>query len=154
LIGKVLNRHGSGNYHGITDAIKWATNWKGKNGERCRIINMSLGGSHNDPKLERAILDACAKGIVVVCASGNEGDGNDETFEHGYPAMINETITVGACDEKGKMAHFTNNILKWMSQVQGWMFFPHIQWENMQIVRHINGIPTCCRCIGIAYQVR
>jgi major intracellular serine protease len=109
IVGKVLNRFGSGDYRGIIEGVKWATNWKGKNGERCRIINMSLGGSHNDPHLEKAILDACAKGIMVVCASGNEGDGNDETFEFGYPALINETITVGACDKNRKMARFTNN---------------------------------------------
>lgn len=109
---KVLDRHGSGNYYSIIEGIRYATNWKGANGERVRIINMSLGGSHNDKKMEEAILEACAKGIVVVVASGNEGDANEDTYEFGYPALYNECITVGACDEERKMAYFTNNHLQ------------------------------------------
>jgi major intracellular serine protease len=69
---------------------------------------MSLGGAYNDPKMEKAILDACSKGIIVVVASGNEGDGNDNTEEYGYPALINECVTVGAMDENRKIAYFSN----------------------------------------------
>jgi major intracellular serine protease len=109
---KVLDRHGSGNYWSIIEGLRYATNWKGPKGERVRIINMSLGGPVNDPKLEQAILDACAKGIVVVVASGNEGDANEETMEFGFPALINECITVGACDQNKKIAYFSNNSLQ------------------------------------------
>jgi major intracellular serine protease len=109
LIGKVLDSNGSGSYSSIIDGIKWATNWKGKNGEKTRIISMSLGGSYNDKNLEKAILEACAKGIVVVVASGNEGDNKEETYEYGYPALYNECITVGAIDENRKIAYFSNN---------------------------------------------
>lgn len=112
IIGKVLDDNGFGDYSGIIEGVKWATNWKGANGERVRIISMSLGGSHNDPLLEKAILDACAKGIMVVVASGNEGDDNDETFEYGYPALINECVTVGACNEQRKIAYFSNEHLQ------------------------------------------
>jgi major intracellular serine protease len=109
---KVLDRHGSGNYYSIIEGIRYATNWKGENGETVRIINMSLGGSYDDKKLEEAILEACAKGIIVVVASGNEGDNNEDTYEFGYPALYNECITVAACDENKKMAYFTNNHLQ------------------------------------------
>jgi major intracellular serine protease len=109
LIGKVLNRNGSGGYEGITNAIEWATKWKGPNGERVRVINMSLGGPHHDPKQYRAILKACAKGILVVVASGNEGDENENSLEFGYPALYNECVTVAACDENKKLAGFSNN---------------------------------------------
>jgi major intracellular serine protease len=112
LIGKVLNRHGSGSYRSIIDGIKWATNWTGENGEKTRVISMSLGGSYNDRNLEKAILEACAKGIVVVVASGNEGnndiEGGQESFEYSYPALYNECITVGAIDENRKIAYFSN----------------------------------------------
>jgi major intracellular serine protease len=112
LIGKVLDRNGSGSYKSIIDGIKWATKWKGKNGEKTRIISMSLGGSFDDRDLEEAILEACAKGIVVVVASGNEGNndeiGGQESFEYGYPALYNECITVGAIDENRKIAYFSN----------------------------------------------
>jgi major intracellular serine protease len=109
LIGKVLDRNGSGSYRSIIQGIRWATKWEGENGEKVRIISMSLGGSHNDKNLEEAILEACARGILVVVASGNEGDNREETYEYGYPALYNECITVGAIDEHHKIAYFSNN---------------------------------------------
>jgi major intracellular serine protease len=112
LVGKVLDKFGSGSYASIIKGIKWATNWKGENNERVRVISMSLGGTDYDINLENAILDACAKGIVVVCASGNEGDGNSETLEKSYPALINECVTVGACDINRKIADFSNEHLQ------------------------------------------
>lgn len=112
LVCKVLDRHGSGNYYSIIEGIRYATQWRGAKGERVRIINMSLGGSVNDKQMEEAILDACSKGIVVVVASGNEGDDDEETMELSYPAIYNECITVAACDEGRKMAYFTNNSLQ------------------------------------------
>lgn len=109
LICKVLGSNGSGSYKGITDAIKWATKWRGPNGERVRIMNMSLGGPFHDNHQHRAILEACAEGILVVVASGNEGDANEETHEYGYPSLINECVTVAACNENKELAFFSNN---------------------------------------------
>jgi major intracellular serine protease len=113
LICKVLNSEGSGDYSGIVNGIKWATNWRGKNGERVRVINMSLGGTYNDPHLYKAILNACAAGILVVVASGNEGDADPTTYNDiSYPALYNECITVAACDENKKLAYFSNEHLQ------------------------------------------
>ena len=109
LICKVLDRHGSGSYRSITQAIRWATRWRGPNGERVRIINMSLGGPSPDEKQYDAILQACGKGILVCVASGNEGDSNESSMEFGWPAGYNECITVSACDEEKKLASFSNN---------------------------------------------
>jgi major intracellular serine protease len=109
LICKVLDRYGSGSYQGIIDGINYATKWKGPNGEKVRVINMSLGGPMHDPSLYEAILGAVAKGILVVVASGNEGDADESTCEFGYPALYNECITVSACDEFKKLAPFSNN---------------------------------------------
>jgi len=109
LICKVLNRHGSGSYADITEAIRWATKWRGKNGERVRVMNMSLGGPVSDKRQYKAILEACAEGILFVVASGNEGDANEDTMEFGYPSLYNECITVSACDQEKKLASFSNN---------------------------------------------
>ena len=109
LICKVLDRHGSGSYRSITQAIRWATKWRGPNGERVRIINMSLGGPSPDEKQYDAILQACGKGILVCVASGNEGDSNESSMEFGWPAGYNECITVSASDEEKKLAPFSNN---------------------------------------------
>ena len=109
LICKVLDRNGSGSYRSITQAIRWATRWRGPNGERVRIINMSLGGPSPDEKQYDAILQACGKGILVCVASGNEGDSNESSMEFGWPAGYNECITVSASDEEKKLAPFSNN---------------------------------------------
>lgn len=109
LICKVLNRYGSGDYQGIIEGIWYAINWQGPNGERVRVINMSLGGPFHDEALYEAILEACSAGILVVVASGNEGDADESSMEFGYPACYNECITVSACDENEKLAFFSNN---------------------------------------------
>jgi major intracellular serine protease len=112
IVGKVLDDYGSGSYHSIISGIKWATKYVGPNGERTRIINLSLGGSENSFLLEKAILDAVSKGILVVVASGNEGNHHDNKYEYGFPALYNECITVGAIDENGRMAGFSNEHLQ------------------------------------------
>jgi major intracellular serine protease len=109
LICKVLNSQGTGGYKGITDAIRFATTWRGPNGERVRVINMSLGGPVPNREQYQAILDACAKGIMVVVASGNEGDADENTLEYSYPALYGECVTVGASDRNEKLAYFSNN---------------------------------------------
>lgn len=108
---KVLNRVGSGDYSDIIRGIEFATAWEGKNGEKVRIINMSLGGSDNIPALENAILNAAAQGILVVVASGNEGT-DSENYEIGYPSNYNECITVTANDENKQLASFSNKHLQ------------------------------------------
>ena len=112
LICKVLDRNGSGRYDAIINGIKYATKWRGPNNERVRILNMSLGGPYNDPSLEKAILDACAKGILVCVASGNENRGDENDYEISYPALYNECITVAACNSDKKLASFSNNHLQ------------------------------------------
>lgn len=112
LICKVLDAQGSGSYKSIIDGIKYATQWRGPNGERVRIINMSLGGTYDDSNMYEAILDAVAAGIMVVVASGNEGDANPLTYEKSYPALYNECITVAACDQNKKLAYFSNEHLQ------------------------------------------
>lgn len=112
LICKVLDDEGSGSYQSIIDGIRYAINWRGPNRERVRIINMSLGGTFDDSNLHRAILDAFAAGILVVVASGNEGDANPSTYETSYPALYPECITVAACDQGRKLAYFSNEHLQ------------------------------------------
>mmetsp|Transcript_22271 Transcript_22271/g.36869 ORF Transcript_22271/g.36869 Transcript_22271/m.36869 type:complete len:329 (-) Transcript_22271:235-1221(-) len=77
----------------------------------CHVINMSLGGPTPSPGIQRAIQAATAKGIVVVCAAGNEGDGNPLTNEISYPASFSECISIGAVSKKDGMpvAPFSNS---------------------------------------------
>ena len=44
----------------------------------------------------------------MVCAAGNEGNGNSQDFEYSYPAAYVEVISVGAVDKKSVPASFSN----------------------------------------------
>jgi subtilisin family serine protease len=64
----------------------------------CHIINMSLTvGYPYLPAIEQAVKDAAKKGVVMVCAAGNSGDGDPTTNEmFSFPARWKETISVAA----------------------------------------------------------
>ncbi|MFC5588737.1 S8 family peptidase [Sporosarcina soli] len=103
LIVKVLNRNGSGQYDWIIQGIHYAIE------QRVDIISMSLGGPHDMPELHQAIQKAIAHNILVVCAAGNEGDGDDSTDEFAYPGCYNEVISVGAINLERRSSDFTNS---------------------------------------------
>lgn len=103
LIVKVLNRNGSGQYDWIIQGIHYAIE------QRVDIISMSLGGPHDMPELHQAIQKAIAHNILVVCAAGNEGDGDDSTDEYAYPGCYNEVISVGAINLERRSSDFTNS---------------------------------------------
>ncbi|MFB5661898.1 S8 family peptidase [Alteribacillus sp. HJP-4] len=108
LILKALSGEGYGSYQGIIDAIHYAVDWRGDNGERVRVISMSLGGPNDIPEMHEAIIRAVDNNIVVVCAAGNEGDANEATEEIAYPGYYKEVVQVGAVDFDKNLAEFTN----------------------------------------------
>ncbi|PTL37595.1 S8 family peptidase [Alkalicoccus saliphilus] len=108
LILKVLEGSGGGDMQGIIDAVNYAVSWRGENGERVRVMNLSLGGPQDIPELHEAVKNAVLEGVSVVCAAGNEGDGNLDTDEFAYPGAYNEVIQVGAVNFDGKLTKFTN----------------------------------------------
>jgi major intracellular serine protease len=103
LIVKVLNKEGSGQYEWIINGIHYAIE------QNADIISMSLGGPADVPELHDAIKAAVDKNILVVCAAGNEGDGDDSTDEFAYPGCYNEVISVGAVNLKRDSSEFTNS---------------------------------------------
>lgn len=102
---KAIDRTGSGKLSWVVNAINYAVKLK------VDIISMSLGISQGNDKLERAIKEAINKDILVVCAAGNDGDGNSESFEYSYPAAYPDVISVGAVDKNGVPASFSNSNL-------------------------------------------
>jgi serine protease len=78
---KVLSASGSGSVAGIADAIHYAAD----NG--AKVINMSLGGRFRSKVLEKAVKYAHDKGVVVVCAAGNDGS-NRVSYPAAYPGAI------------------------------------------------------------------
>lgn len=106
---KALTGDGSGEYEWIINAINYAVAWRGPQGERVRVISMSLGGPEDVPELHEAIKNAVNHDVSVVVAAGNEGDNNEDSFEYSYPGKYNEVIQVGAVDHNLTLAPFTNN---------------------------------------------
>jgi len=94
---KVLNSEGSGTYDAIANGIIWAAD-KG-----ARVINMSLGGSSGSTTLQNAIQYAYNKGVVIVCASGN-----DRRSTVSYPAAYTQCIAVGSTRFDGTRARYSN----------------------------------------------
>lgn len=102
LILKVLGKSGRGKNQWVTNAILYAIE------QKVHIISMSLGSKIPDKFLLEAIKKAVEKNILVVCAAGNEGDGNPSTDEFRYPGGYNEVISVGAINFSGTSPIFSN----------------------------------------------
>lgn len=96
---KVLDADGSGSLSDIVKGVDWAVK------ARVDVINMSLGGEIGSAALGRAVKDALAKGVVVVCAAGNSGPDPDTV---GYPAGYPGVIAVAASDSGDQVAEFSS----------------------------------------------
>ncbi|MGL5353529.1 MAG: S8 family peptidase [Clostridium sp.] len=106
LILKALaGKNGEGPYEWIINAINYAIE------KKVHIISMSLGGPQDVKELHDAIKKAVKNNILVVCAAGNESEGDTSGVidEIGYPACYNEVISVGAIDYTRNTTIFTNS---------------------------------------------
>ncbi|MGB3946103.1 MAG: S8 family serine peptidase [Candidatus Saccharimonadales bacterium] len=105
---QALSDDGSGYTSSISAAVRYAAD----NG--ASVINMSLGGTTNDPTLAEAITYAHSKGVVVVAAAGNCGSGSEQGCDPSrpgamsYPALNPDVIAVGATTSTGIRASFSS----------------------------------------------
>jgi type VII secretion-associated serine protease mycosin len=83
----------------VSDAIKWSVDHGAK------VINMSFVVLE-DGQLADAVKQATASDVVLVAASGNDGQGG---FEGEYPAAYPDVLGVGATDRDGKVASFSHH---------------------------------------------
>src|SRR5207237_4597502 len=67
------------------------------------IINLSFGGSGDDPTMHSAIVSAANSGALVVAAAGN--DGSSAPF---YPAAYPEVLAVAAVGPDGSPPAYSN----------------------------------------------
>lgn len=111
LVLKALNRFGDSSYALLIEALRFAMDWKGSNGEKVSVINMSIGGSSHSEKLYSTIKELYKKGIVLVSAAGNNGDNIDSTEERSYPGFYNEVISVGAVSKDYIPSKFSDSNL-------------------------------------------
>lgn len=99
LIGKVLGDNGSGSTDGIAAGIRWAVS------QGADVISMSLGSPNGDDLLEKAVAEAIAAGVVVICAAGNEGPRPNTV---GFPAQYPGVISVAAINSAKSVARFSS----------------------------------------------
>jgi Subtilase family/PhoD-like phosphatase len=74
----------------VAKAIRDATD------EKCKVINMSLGGPFPSDEIWEAVQYAAKRGVVLVAAAGNEGDNNPLTNEISFPASYKECLSIAA----------------------------------------------------------
>lgn len=68
-----------------------------------QIISISLAGGSRSELLNQAIQRAYRAGILIIAASGNDG----RSYVN-YPASYQNVISVGATDEKDRIASYSN----------------------------------------------
>lgn len=94
---KVLDHFGRGTSADIADAIRWAAD------HGANVINMSLGGGGYSQVMADAVAYARKKGVTVVCAAGNSGQGRVE-----YPAAYPGAVAVAAVGPEGLKAPYSS----------------------------------------------
>lgn len=109
--GKVLNAGGEGDDQGILAGINWAVT------QKCRVISMSLGAAIEAGEKHSAVYEKVAKralkaGTLIVAAAGNESERPRKFAPVGHPANCPSILAVGAVDEKGRVASFSNRGLE------------------------------------------
>lgn len=94
---KVLSSQGSGTTADISDAIRYAAD------EGAHILNLSLGGGPRSTVMEDAVSYARRKGVLVVCAAGNTGDGVVE-----YPAAYPGATAISSVGPTRQLAPYSS----------------------------------------------
>lgn len=68
------------------------------------VINLSLGGFGSSEAERAAIQYAQSRGVIIVAAAGNDGADASNYYPCSYPNVV----CVGAVDDSGAMASFSN----------------------------------------------
>ncbi len=93
---KVLSARGWGTMADVAEGIRWAAD------HGAQVVNLSLGSSQKSGVVQKAVVHAMAKGVVVVAAAGNSGG------SVGYPAAYDGVIAVSATDKNDAIAWFSS----------------------------------------------
>lgn len=99
---KVLSYGGSGSSAGVIKGIQWAVNDAAKMKKTC-VLSLSLGGGKNKA-LDKAVVDAAKKHIVVVAA----GNSNMDACSGSPSGASGKVITVGSTKKNDYRSSFSN----------------------------------------------
>ena len=100
MVLRALDDRGVGSTQDIAAAVRYAVD----NG--ADIVNLSLGGARS-PALEAAVQYAAQRGVLIVAAAGNDG-GESPNSPASLSGALSSVISVGAVDQAGQPAAFTN----------------------------------------------
>jgi serine protease len=96
---RVLDAQGSGWSSDIARGITYAVD------HGAEVINLSLGGPHQDSVTASAVEYALSKGVTVVAAAGNERKNGSPTT---YPAAYPGVVAVASIDKGDGSSPFSN----------------------------------------------
>lgn len=99
---KVLSAAGSGSSAGVIKGVQWAVNDAAKMKRTC-VISLSLGGGKNSA-MDKAVMDAAKKHIVVVAA----GNSNMDACASSPAGAGGKVITVGSTKKDDFRSSFSN----------------------------------------------
>lgn len=103
---RVFNCSGTGQLSGVLAGIDWINSQipKGKGRRTPAVVNMSLTFAGSSPSIEAAIAQSVSLGVVYTVAAGNQA-----ADACGFsPAMIPDTIAVGATHQTDERAPYSN----------------------------------------------
>ncbi len=95
---RVMNANGSGTSSDLAEGIVWAVD------EGADVLNISLGFGGSSYAVQEACDYAEENGVLVVAATGNDGEDNGVQ----YPAKLDTVLAVGATDLNGDRTHYSN----------------------------------------------
>ncbi len=106
---KVLGGGGEGGHYQVAAGITYAAD------HGAQIINLSLGGPDGSSTLHNAVRYAYNRGVLIIAAAGNCGDGNyrtngcDHENQPVYPAAYaNEVLAVASTNSNDGVASSSN----------------------------------------------
>lgn len=97
IVARIADSDGNSNPQDIALGIQFAID----NG--AEVINLGFGSSERSTLIDDAVKRAESAGILVVSGSGN--DGLNRPY---FPAMLKGVVSVGAIDENGLVASYSN----------------------------------------------
>lgn len=97
IIAKVLSDAGSGRVDHIAAGIDWAV------AQGADVISLSLGGPGTDRFIPAALERAEKAGVLIIAASGNDGNARPINF----PGNYEQSHAIGAVDLQGRLANFS-----------------------------------------------
>lgn len=98
---KAIKSDGVGDVRVVLQSIDWAID------NHMDIINMSFGDLEYVQSLHEGIKKASEQGLIIVAASGNEGNANGSGNTINYPARHEEVISVAAINRYFKRSSFS-----------------------------------------------